>query len=156
MLFSHDDPHEPPSSDMDVAKPASFIISSTWLGVHGQFVWWLGLPRSRHSCAARAFQELVSSVDLVDGTCWLPPPLLWHVWAIFLLGVAAESVDVSGPSHWSFFGGDIRLRLGSLGTREAGEHRLGSACRGLAGDSADTHVQGGFLQLGYSLFISGN
>lgn len=42
VLFPHDYPDEPSSSDMDVAKPtdATFIISSTWLGVHGHLVPW--------------------------------------------------------------------------------------------------------------------
>ena len=125
--------------DMDVAKPtdATSIIRSTWLGVH-----WLGLPRSSHPCAARTFHDAGFVCWLVDRKedigRWLGSPLaslaLSCVWALFLLGVTAESVDVGGPRHW-FSGGDMVL---------AG---LGSACRafGEGGSSDDTRVQGGFL-----------
>ena len=51
---------------------------------------------------------LVSSVDW--GCSWLGSLFvslaLSCVWALFRLKVAAESLDVRGPSHW-FFGGDM-------------------------------------------------
>ena len=52
---------------------------------------------------------LVSSVnggDVVGLALSFASLALSCVWALFQLGVSAESVDASGPSHW-FFGSDM-------------------------------------------------
>lgn len=57
------DPDEPSSSEMDVAN--TFIISSPWLGVHGQFGG-LDFPVRGIPVQLGPFMTLVSSFDLAD------------------------------------------------------------------------------------------
>ena len=96
--------HESPTSHQALRWTISFyhqqhLAWSSRISWSSRRVWWFGLPRSRHPCTA-LFMTLVLSVDLAGRWGTHSPLLLWHgMWPLFLLGVAAESVDVNA-SLW--------------------------------------------------------